>query len=296
MNSDNRQKTLAALNDLWGGNPIRRTRQGDGSFTLYDRRLAIHLMVQPTVAYEFMSDPLAADTGFLPRFLMCEPESTIGSRLYANTRHDGMAIMDFETRLRQILQTEMPMDEETRELNPRLLSLSDGARELLILFSDTIELEQAKGGSLAQITGTASKTAEQAARIAGVLTLWRNLGATEVNSDTMQNAIDLAQYYLHEALRLANASLISKQVQQAETLRKWLLDKWLPKHLSEPYVVPSDILQFGPNLLRERPKIKKAIAMLVEAGWLVEMPENTIVDGKPRKAAYQVIRASNDVV
>ena len=38
MNSDNRQKTLAALNDLWGGNPIRRTRQGDGTFTLYGRR------------------------------------------------------------------------------------------------------------------------------------------------------------------------------------------------------------------------------------------------------------------
>ena len=112
----------------------------------------------------------------------------------------------------------------------------------------------------------------------------------------MQNAIELAQYYLHEALRLANAALISQQVQQAETLRKWLLDKWLPKHLSEPYVVPSYILQFGPNLLRERPKIKKAIAMLVEAGWLVEMPEKTIVDGKPRKAAYQVIRAPNDVV
>jgi hypothetical protein len=296
MNSDNRQKTLAALNDLWGGNPIRRTRQGDGSFTLYDRRLAIHLMVQPTIAYEFMSDPLAADTGFLPRFLICEPESTIGSRLHANARHDGMAIIEFETRLLQILQTEMPMDEETRELHPRLLHLSDEARAILIQFSDTIELEQVKGGSLAQITGTASKTAEQAARIAGVLTLWRDLGATEVNADTMQNAIELAQYYLTEALRLANAALISQQVQEAESLRKWLLSKWLPKHLSEPYVVPSDILQFGPNPLRERPKIKKAIAMLVEAGWLVEMPDGTIVDGKHRKLAYQIIRASNDVV
>ena len=29
MSSDNRQKTLAALNDLWQGNPIRRTRAGD---------------------------------------------------------------------------------------------------------------------------------------------------------------------------------------------------------------------------------------------------------------------------
>ena len=43
-------------------------------------------------------------------------------------------------------------------------------------------------------------------------------------------------------------------------------------------------------------KVKKAIAMLVEAGWLVEMPENTIVTGKPRKAAYKVIRKSNDVI
>jgi hypothetical protein len=30
MNTDNRQKTLAAFNDLWQGNPIRRTRAGDG--------------------------------------------------------------------------------------------------------------------------------------------------------------------------------------------------------------------------------------------------------------------------
>ena len=55
---ENRQKTLAALNDLWQGNPIRRTRQGEGSFTLYGRRLAVHLMVQPGVARAFMADPL----------------------------------------------------------------------------------------------------------------------------------------------------------------------------------------------------------------------------------------------
>ena len=73
MNSDNRQKTLAAFNDLWQANPIRRTRAGDGHETLYGRRLAVHLMVQPTVARAFMADPLAADTGFLPRFLICEP-------------------------------------------------------------------------------------------------------------------------------------------------------------------------------------------------------------------------------
>jgi hypothetical protein len=67
MNSDNRQKTLAALNDLWGGNPIRRTRQGDGSFTLYDRRLAIHLMVQPTIAYAIYVRPARSRYRFLAK-------------------------------------------------------------------------------------------------------------------------------------------------------------------------------------------------------------------------------------
>ena len=84
MSTENRQKTLAALNDLWGGNPLKRSRGGDGTFTLYDRRLAIHLMVQPGVARDFMADPKADDTGFLPRFLITEPASTIGSRLHEN--------------------------------------------------------------------------------------------------------------------------------------------------------------------------------------------------------------------
>jgi len=75
MCQDNRQKTLAALNSLWDGSPIRRTRAGDGAFTLFGRRLAAHLMVQSRVARKFMAAPLAGDIGFLPRFLLCEPQS-----------------------------------------------------------------------------------------------------------------------------------------------------------------------------------------------------------------------------
>ena len=115
MNSDNRQKTLAALNDLWGGNPIRRTRQGDGAFTLFGRRLAVHLMVQPVVARNFMADALASRTGFLPRFLMCEPPSTIGTRFHADMRRDDMALCGFAGRLREILETPMPLVPDTRE-------------------------------------------------------------------------------------------------------------------------------------------------------------------------------------
>src|SRR6056297_3115751 len=139
MNSDNRQKTLAAFNDLWQGNPIRRTRAGDGHATLYGRRLAVHLMVQPGVARTFMADPQAADTGFLPRFLICEPPSTIGTRMHANARRDDMALGAFAGRLRDILESPLPMEPETRELQPRVLGLDPRARVLLAGFADATE-------------------------------------------------------------------------------------------------------------------------------------------------------------
>lgn len=284
MSSDNRQKTLAALNDLWQGNPIRRTRQGEGSFTLFGRRLAVHLMVQPGVARAFMADPMAADTGFLPRFLISEPPSTIGTRLHALTRRGEIGLAAFSGRLRDVLETPMPINPDTRELLPRTLALSPSAKALLVSFSDAIEAAQAPAGSLAHVTGYASKAAEQAARIAGVLTLWRDLHAADVQPHDMADGITLAQFYLGEAARLADAATVSVEIDKAEALRKWLLANW--PHLE---ILPSDIVQRAPvRALRDRPAAKKAIAMLVEAGWLVPLEQGAVVRGAARKEAYRI--------
>lgn len=291
MNSENRQKTLAAFNDLWQGNPIRRTRSGDGHATLYGRRLAVHLMVQPTVARGFMADPLAADTGFLPRFLMCEPPSAIGTRMQANARRDDLALSSFAARLRDILESPLPMEPETRELQPRILPLSPEARALLVAFSDTIEAAQAPGADLAHITGTASKTAEQAARIAGVLTLWRDLEAPKVEARDMADAIELAQFYLSEASRLASAALVSSEIDRAEALRKWLLENW-----PESEVLVRDVVRLGPNPLRESPKARAALGILEKHGWLAPLEAGTVVRGAARTEAWAIVKGAGYVV
>lgn len=291
MNSDNRQKTLAALNDLWMGNPIRRTRAGDGHVSLYGRRLAVHLMVQPGVARAFMADPQAADTGFLPRFLMCEPPSAIGTRLSRDVRQEGEALDRFSTRLRAILETPMPMDPETRELQPRELPLSLAARALLVRFSDAVELAQAPGNDFAQVTGWASKAAEQAARIAGVMTLWADLHAPDVRPEVMADAITLASYYLNEALRLASAATVSVEIDRAEQLRKWLLESW-----PHPDITLRDVVRFGPNALRESPKARAALTILLNHGWIAPLEAGTIVQGAPRKEAWHIVKGAADVV
>jgi hypothetical protein len=291
MSQDNRQKTLAALNDLWQGNPIQRTRQCDGSFTLFGRRLAIHLMVQPGVARAFMADPMTGDTGFLPRFLICEPKSTIGTRLHALARTDGAALAVFSERLREAFERPLPMDRETRELTPRLLTLGREARSLLVQFSDAIESAQAPGGDLAHVTGYASKAAEQAARIAGVLTLWGDLEASEVTLQAMAWGIEIAQFYLGEAARLAGAAGTSAEIDRAEKLRKWLLEGW--RH---PEVLTGDVVQYGPSLLRETPKARAALTVLEKHGWLVPLDPGTVVRGSSRKEAWHIVGRRADVV
>lgn len=291
MSSDNRQKTLAALNDLWQGNAIRRTRAGEGSFTLYGRRLSVHLMVQPGVARAFMADPMAADTGFLPRFLICEPISAIGTRFQSGMRDGGFALSNFAARLTAILETPLPMDEVTRELQPRVLPLAPAAREVLAAFSDHVEAQQGPGGEYANITGYASKAAEQAARIAGVLTAWADLDAPEVSLAVMQDAITLAQFYLTEARRLSDAAVVSAEVDRAEKLRQWLLTSW--KH---PDLTPSEVVRHAPvRALRESPAAKAAIAMLEKHGWLIRLPEGAEVRGKARKEAFQIVRLRHEV-
>ncbi len=291
MNADNRMKTLGGLNSLWDGSEIKRTRAGDGVFTLRGRRMALHLMAQPVVMHGFISDPLASGLGFLPRCLICEPASSIGQRLSANMRRDDAALSIFAARLKSILSRTLPTWDDGRTLKPGSLMLTPSARALLVAFSDAMEAAQAPRGALSHITGTASKVAEQAARIAGALTLWADLDASEVQPAVMADAITLAQFYLSEASRLASAATVSVEIDRAEALRKWLSDGWM-----EPEVLVRDVVRLGPNPLRESPKARAALGILERHGWLAPLDPGTVVRGAARAESWRIVRGAGHVV
>ena len=140
------------------------------------------------------------------------------------------------------------------------------------------------GGSLAHITGTASKIAEQACRIAGVLTLWQDINADEVKMAEMEFGVALAKFYLSEASRLASAAIISNEINNAEKLRRWLLERW-----AETEVLVRDVVQLGPNSLRETPKARAALGILEKHGWLVALEAGTVVREAARKEAWRIV-------
>ncbi|MEI4471504.1 YfjI family protein [Frigidibacter sp. MR17.24] len=291
MNSDNKLKTIAGLSQLWNGDTVNRTRSGDGVSNFPGRRLAMHLMAQPIAARPLMADPQASGQGFLARFLICEPPSAIGTRLRRG--HDpasDIAVSAFTARLSGILETPMPTGEHPQELAPPRLPLSGGARDLLWRFYEAVETAQGQRQAMEHVRSYASKSAEQAVRIAGVLTLWSDLDAPEVTAETMKQGIALASFYLKEARRLAEAGLVSEDTAKAETLRRWLLESW-----QHDDVTPREIVTYGPNALRERAKLSGPLSALTKGGWLVLLPEGEVVRGAARKEAYRIVRLSDAV-
>jgi hypothetical protein len=297
MNSDNRLKTVAGLSGLWGGDALDRVRAGDGATTLYGRRLAAHLMVQPIAARPLLADPIASGQGFLARFLITEPPSAIGTRLrQSGDGESDVAIVAASARLSTILAQAMPVSENSpQELEPRQLVLSPEAKSLLFGYYQATERAQAAGGELEQVTSFASKSPEQAARIAGVMTLWADLGASVVSADVMADAIELAQFYLFEAKRLSEAATISEEIDRAEHLRRWIMDSWpsiaAGQGRDPSSIVPRDVVTLGPNSLRETATVKKLMAILAAHGWLAPLNPGAVIDGQARHLAYRIVRA-----
>ena len=132
MSEENRLKTGAAFSALWDGTPLKRVRQGDGSFVLRGRRVAVHLLVQPGVAARLFGDATLDDQGTLSRLLAVYPVSAVGSRFWKEPEpSDFSNLSRFSGRVGEIQETPPRVGDRPNELIPRVLRLSPAARQVL---------------------------------------------------------------------------------------------------------------------------------------------------------------------
>jgi hypothetical protein len=136
MQKETRLRTIAALSKLWDGRPLDRVRSVDGASLLYDRRLSLHLMMQPLVASELFSDPIFVDQGFLSRTLCAWPVSTAGKRRYnAMNPADDPGIIQYWAALRRLLAQPWRVKKDCQnELDLRNLPLSVAAKAVWIAY------------------------------------------------------------------------------------------------------------------------------------------------------------------
>ena len=285
MSSDHWLKTVTALSALWDGEDIRRVRKGDGAATSPGRRLALHLLLQPTIAPHLLGNAEIAGQGFLSRILPAAPTALAGTRMgRIALPTDPQTIAQFGTRILTILETE-PSKRADGGLKPRTLALSSDAEAQWWAFSDAVEAQLGVGSALHPIKAFGSKMAEHAARLGAVLQLVEDLDAQMLDAAHLGRGIELVEFYANEWLRLHEAQAINADLVLAEHLRLWLKDEWSENEIGLP-----EVYQCGPGRLRDAATARATMRLLEDHGWVVSLPDGAKVRGVLRREAWEIVR------
>ncbi|MBK9219661.1 MAG: DUF3987 domain-containing protein [Uliginosibacterium sp.] len=222
MGKDSVMRNLGLLNQLWDGTSLTIDRRSSESFTVRGARLTVALQVQEPTLQEFFcrSGALARGTGFLARFLLAWPESTQGQRFFTEAPADWPALAAFHERLASILAQPAPIDEDGA-LTPVMLSLTPEAKAGWVAYHDAIERELACGGDLYDVRDVASKSADNAARLAALFHMYQGRRARLVRR-LFSAASRIAAWHLHEARRFFGELALPAELADAARLDSWL--------------------------------------------------------------------------
>lgn len=263
MSRDNRLKAVTTLSSLWDGSPIDRARSMVGeSLRAYDRRLSLHLMLQPYLAMQLLSDPLLQGQGILGRCLMTWPTSLAGQRSYhAVDLSKDAGLKRYHHRLSALFYQPWSLSADGA-LQLSNLSLSPLARRRWIDLHDAIEAQLGEFGELASVRPSGSKAADNLLRVAGILAVVEESSVVEV--DHIQRASALVGYYLTEIQRLTEQEPVCRVKEEADRLLRWLQVKdW--KRFSI-----RDVNRNGPRFARKSSRhAAKLLVELIDHQWLI---------------------------
>lgn len=266
MGTDAVMRNLSALNVLWDGGVHKVSRRTVESFTVRNARLTVSLQVQYPVLAGFMgkAGELARGSGFLARFLVAWPESTQGTRQYQEPDYRMAGLAGFNARITQLLTEPVPFDETGHGLEPAMLELSPDAKAIWVKVYNLIETQLAPMGSLADVKDVASKTADNAARIAALFHLYDSGPAGAISAQAMQSACKVAMWHLGESRRLLTELGQDPALSLAARLDAWLIERCNEQRTNR--VSTREVLQFFPTTqLRKAAQLTPVLQELIDA-------------------------------
>lgn len=260
MGKDSAMRNLALLNVLWDGGEHSIGRRTSESFIVRGARLTMGLMIQEATLREYFSKSggLARGTGFLARFLVAWPESTQGTRFFKDPPENWPALAAFHRRITEILNQPAPIDEDGT-LEPFLLPMTPAAKAAWVEYYDAIEKQLAGGGDLYDVRDVASKSADNAARLAALFQMFE-IGSGAVDARAVECASRITAWHLNEARRFFGE--LALPVEQADAVR---LDGWLVEHCQRErthFVSTRNAQRLGP--IRDKDKLASALQVLEE--------------------------------
>lgn len=261
MGKDSVMRNLALLNQLWDGTSLTIDRRTSESFTVRGARLTIALQIQEATLQSFFdkTGALARGTGFLARFLVAWPESTQGFRPFTDPPANWPHLAAFHRRIAAILDQPVPIDEDGA-LTPALLTLAQDAKTAWVKYHDAIESELAGGGELYDVRDVASKSADNAIRLAVLFQMFEHGMGGAVGLDCFESASRIAAWHLNEARRFFGELALPAELADAARLDSWLIEHCKRERT---HLVPTrEAQRLGP--IRDKEKLTTALRELEE--------------------------------
>ena len=272
MGKDSVMRNLGLLNVLWDGGSHSVGRRSSESFTVKGARLTVALQIQEPTLREFFtrSGALARGTGFLARFLVAWPESTQGQRPFTDPPANWPHLAAFHQRIATILNQPAPIDEDGA-LTPPMLPLTPKAKAAWVEYHNKIESELSSGRELYDLRDVASKSADNAARLAALFQMFEGAGSA-IGLDAFEGASRIAAWHLNESQRFFGELALPAELANAARLDTWLIEHC---RRERTHIVSRRFIQRNvtPARLREKAALLEALRELTEAGRIREMSE-----------------------
>jgi putative DNA primase/helicase len=247
----------------FSGSPLRVDRVNRSA---YVERPAITfcLAIQPASLVDLTAPKRFRDSGLLPRFLFALPESNVGRRDVRRHEPIPEAVANtYEARMLAL------MDEGPGDVNgPKVLGLTEAARELWLDFAEYIEQGQGPGGRFEAVVDWTSKLPGAVARISALIELAESgQKAEDVNEDSMRSAVALGELLIAHAM--ATFGLIGRDSVDVDA--RAVLD-WVRAQQRHEFR-QSDLQRAMSGRFATLDRLKKAMARL---------QENHVVQGQMR--------------
>jgi hypothetical protein len=251
---------FGVVNQAWDCPKLISFGRADANYVARHPNMTLSFMVQEEVLADFMEKRgrLARGSGFLARFLVAQPSSTMGFRYMSLDEPIWEKLTVFHDRVRELLA----LRDQACRSTPVRLTFSEAAKELWVSEQNHIEAAMRERGALSDIRDFASKSLDNSSRLAAILHFFSGQAGTEISRETLDRAVAIGSWHLDEALRIFGGRQVAEDEEDAYKLCAYLNRKYYTRGrtVERRNVVRKD----GP--IRDQRRFEEALEFLINEG------------------------------